>query len=186
MNLKEKYEKEVLPKMMKKFGYKNKMSVPKIEKVVINVGFGKLISEKDSQEQKKIQEAILEDLAQISGQRPVLTKAKKSISGFKLRKGLPIGAKVTLRRKKMYDFLERLINFGLPRSRDFWGIPENSVDKNGNLTIGIKEHIAFPEISPEKTKFIFGFEVTVVTNAKDREKGLELFKLMGFPIKTAG
>ena len=186
MNLKEKYEKEVLPKMMKKFGYKNKMAVPKIEKVMINVGFGKLISEKDSQEQKKIQEAILEDLAQISGQRPILTKAKKSISGFKLRKGLPIGAKVTLRRKKMYDFLERLINIGLPRSRDFWGIPENSVDKNGNLTIGIKEHIAFPEISPEKTKFIFGFEVTVVTNAKDREKGLELFKLMGFPIKTAG
>jgi large subunit ribosomal protein L5 len=186
MNLKEKYEKEVLPKMMKKFGYKNKMAVPKIEKVVINVGFGKLISEKDSQEQKKIQEAILEDLAQISGQRPILTKSKKSISGFKLRKGLPIGAKVTLRRKKMYDFLERLINIGLPRSRDFWGIPENSVDKNGNLTIGIKEHIAFPEISPEKTKFIFGFEVTVVTNAKDREKGLELFKLMGFPIKTAG
>jgi large subunit ribosomal protein L5 len=183
MNLKEKYEKEVLPKMMKKFGYKNKMAVPKIEKVMINVGFGKLISEKDSQEQKKIQEAILEDLAQISGQRPILTKAKKSISGFKLRKGLPIGAKVTLRRKKMYDFLERLINIGLPRSRDFWGIPENSVDKNGNLTIGIKEHIAFPEISPEKTKFIFGFEVTVVTNAKDREKGLELFKLMGFPIK---
>jgi large subunit ribosomal protein L5 len=183
MNLKEKYEKKVLPKMMEKFGYKNKMAVPKIEKVMINVGFGKLISEKDSQEQKKIQEAILEDLAQISGQRPILTKAKKSISGFKLRKGLPIGAKVTLRRKKMYDFLERLINIGLPRSRDFWGIPENSVDKNGNLTIGIKEHIAFPEISPEKTKFIFGFEVTVVTNAKDREKGLELFKLMGFPIK---
>jgi large subunit ribosomal protein L5 len=183
MDLKEKYEREVVPKMMEKFGLKNKMAVPKIEKVVINAGFGKLISDKDSEEQKKIQEAIIRDLALISGQKPILTKAKKSISGFKLKKGTPIGAKVTLRKKRMYDFLERLINIGLPRSRDFWGIPESSVDKNGNLTIGIKEHIAFPEVSPEKTKFIFGFEVTVVTNAKDREKGLELFKLMGFPIK---
>ena len=183
MSLKEKYEKEVVPKMMKKFGYKNKMAVPKIEKVLINVGFGKLISEKTGDEQKKIQQALLEDLAQISGQRPVLTKAKKSISGFKIRKGLPIGAKATLRRGKMYDFLERLINTALPRSRDFWGIPADSVDKNGNLTIGIREHIAFPEISPEKVKFIFGFEVSIVTTAKNKEEGLELFKLMGFPIK---
>ncbi len=185
MRLKEKYEKEVLPKMMEKFGYKNKMAVPKIEKVVINVGFGKLVSEKDKEEQKKIQEEIINDLAQITGQRPILTKAKKSISGFKLRKRTPIGAKVTLRKKRMYDFLERLINIGLPRSRDFWGISPDSFDKNGNLTIGIKEQIAFPEISPEKTKFIFGFEVTIVTNAKDREKAIELFKLMGFPIKSA-
>jgi len=183
MGLKEKYEKEVVPKMMKKFGYKNKMAVPKIEKVLINVGFGKLISEKTGDEQKKIQQALLEDLAQISGQRPVLTKAKKSISGFKIRKGLPIGAKATLRRGKMYDFLERLINTALPRSRDFWGIPADSVDKNGNLTIGIREHIAFPEISPEKVKFIFGFEVSIVTTARNKEEGLELFKLMGFPIK---
>ena len=183
MGLKEKYEKEVVPKMMKKFGYKNKMAVPKIEKVLINVGFGKLISEKTGDEQKKIQQALLEDLAQISGQRPVLTKAKKSISGFKIREGMPIGAKATLRRGKMYDFLERLINIALPRSRDFWGIPVDSVDKNGNLTIGIKEHIAFPEISPEKVKFILGFEVSVVTTAKNKEEGLELFRLMGFPIK---
>jgi len=183
MSLKEKYEKEVVPKMMKKFGYKNKMAVPKIGKVLINVGFGKLISEKTGDEQKKIQQAVLEDLAQITGQRPVFTTAKKSISGFKIRKGMPIGAKATLRRGKMYDFLERLINIALPRSRDFWGIPADSVDKNGNLTIGIREHIAFPEISPEKVKFIFGFEVSVVTTAKNKEEGLELFRLMGFPIK---
>lgn len=183
MKLKEKYEKEVVPEMMKRFGYKNKMAVPKIKKVVINVGFGRLISEKEKEEQKKIQETIIQDLSQIVGQRPILTKAKKSISGFKLRKGVAIGAKVTLRRQRMYDFLERLIYVGLPRSRDFWGIPTDSIDKNGNLTIGIKEHIAFPEISPEKVKFIFGFEVTIVTTAKNKEEGLELFKLMGFPIK---
>lgn len=183
MELKEKYEKHVIPKMMEKFGYKNRMAVPKIEKVIINTGFGKLISEKTTDEQKKIREYILNDLALICGQRPVLTKAKKAISGFKLRKGIPIGAKVTLRKKKKYDFLERLINIGLPRSKDFWGIPKSSVDKNGNLTIGIKEHIAFPEISPEKAKFIFSFEITIMTNTKNREKGLELFKLLGFPIK---
>jgi len=183
MKLKEKYKKEVIPRLMEKFGYKNKIAVPKIEKVLINVGFGKLISEKTADEQKKIQAAILEDLTQIVGQKPVLTKAKKSISGFKLREGLPIGVKVTLRRKKMYDFLEKLINIGLARTRDFWGIPPDSVDKQGNLTIGIREHIAFPEISPEKVKFIFGFEVTVVTTANNKEEGLELFKLMGFPLK---
>jgi large subunit ribosomal protein L5 len=184
MDLKEKYEKEVVPKMIEKFGFKNKMAVPKIEKVVINTGFGKLLSEKTSKEREEIQNFILDELALISGQRPVLIKARKSISGFKVKKGLPIGAKVTLRKKRMYDFLERLINVGLPRCRDFWGIAEDSIDKNGNLTIGIKEHTAFPEISPEKAKFIFGFEITIVTTAKDRKMAIELFKLMGFPMKT--
>ncbi|MDI6591654.1 MAG: 50S ribosomal protein L5 [Patescibacteria group bacterium] len=182
--LREKYQKEVIPEMMKKFGYTNALAVPKIEKVVVNCGFGKLISGKTSEEQKKIYEAILEDLALITGQLPILTRAKKSISGFKIRKGLPVGAQVTLRGKRMYDFLERLIHIGLPRSRDFRGIDPKSLDKEGNLTIGIKEHIAFPEISPEKVKNIFGLEITVVTTAKNKEEGLELLKLLGFPIKV--
>jgi len=184
LELEDKYNIEVIPGMMKKFGYRNKMAVPKIEKVLVNTGFGRLIGGKTSDEQKKIYEAILNDLALITGQRPVLTRAKKSISGFKIRQGLPIGAKVTLRGKRMTDFLERLIHIGLPRSRDFRGIEEKSFDKAGNLTVAIKEHISFPEILPEKVKTIFGFEITVVTTAKKREEGLELLKLLGFPIKS--
>lgn len=183
IGLKDKYNTEVVPEMMKKFGYKNRMAVPKIEKVVINTGFGRLISGKTSEEQKKIQDAILEDLSLICGQRPVLKHAKKSISGFKIRKGLPVGAMVTLRGKRMNDFLERLIHIALPRSRDFQGINPRSFDKKGNLTIGIEEDIAFPEILPEKVKNIFGLEITVVTTAKNKEEGVELLRLMGFPIK---
>lgn len=182
--LKDKYQKEVIPEMIKKFGYKNPMAVPKIEKVNVNTGFGRLTAGKSSDEQRKISEAVLNDLALICGQRPVLTKAKKSISAFKTRIGLPIGAKVSLRGKMMYDFLERLIYIALPRSRDFRGLEAKSIDKSGNLTLGIKEHISFSEILPEKAKNIFGLEVTVVSNAKSREEGLELFKLMGFPIKS--
>lgn len=181
--LKEKYNKEVIPKMMEKFGYKNKMAVPKIEKVVVNTGFGKMISVKTSDEKKKIISAILNDLAIITGQKPVLTKARKSISGFKIRRGMPIGAAVILRRKMMSDFLERLINITLPRSRDFEGIDPKSVDRRGNLTIAIKEHISFSEILPEKVKNMFGLEITVVTTAGSREKGLALLRLIGFPIK---
>jgi large subunit ribosomal protein L5 len=183
LRLKEKYQKEVIPQMMKKFGYKSAMAVPKIEKVVINTGFGKLVVGKTSDEQKKIRESILNDLALICGQRPILTEAKKAISAFKIRRGMFLGARVTLRKKRMFDFLERLIHIALPRSRDFRGIDTKSFDKKGNLTIGIKEHIVFPEVSPEKIKQIFGFEVTVVTTAKTREEGIELLKLMGFPIK---
>lgn len=184
LNLKEKYQKEVIPEMMKKFGYKNPLAVPKIDKVIINIGFGRLVSGKTSDEQKKIQDAILHDLAQISGQRPISTKAKKSISAFKVRKEMPIGAMVTLRGKRMLDFSERLIQIALPRSRDFRGIDQKSFDKKGNLAIGIKEHITFPEISPEEVKNIFGFEIIIVTSAKNREEGIELLKLMGFPIKS--
>ena len=183
LNLLEKYKKEVISKMMEKFGYKNEMAVPKIEKVMINTGFGRIVSGKTSDEQKKISEAILNDLILISGQRAILTKAKKAISSFKIREGQLIGAMVTLRGKRMYDFLERLIHIALPRSRDFRGIDQKSFDKQGNLTIGIKEHICFPEISPEQVKNIFGLEVTVVTNAKSKEEGLELLRLIGFPIK---
>jgi len=183
LRLKEKYNKEVVSAIQEKFGYKNIMAVPKIEKVVVNVGFGKLCSGKTSNERREIQKAISSDLALITGQQPYLTKAKKSISSFKLRQGDFIGAMVTLRGQRMYDFLERLIHVGLPRSQDFRGISSRSIDQKGNLTIGIKEHIIFPEILPEKARIIFGFEVTVVTKAKTKEEGLELLKLLGFPIK---
>lgn len=183
MRLLEKYKKEVVPAMMKKLGYKNLMAVPKIEKVIVNTGFGRLVTGKTADEQKKIVEAIANDLALITGQKPIITKAKTSISGFKTKKGMPLGAKVTLRRKRMYDFLERLIHIALPRSKDFQGIDLKSFDRKGNLTIGIKEHIAFPEVSPEKVKNIFGLEITIVTNSKRKEEGIELLKLMGFPIK---
>jgi large subunit ribosomal protein L5 len=183
MRLKEKYEKEVVPKMMEIFGFENKMAVPKIEKVVVNCGFGRLVAGKTEKEKEAIIKNIVHDLLMITGQKPILTKAKESISGFKIKKGEEIGAKVTLRRKRMYDFLERLINVGLPRSRDFKGVEKNWFDQSGNLNIGIKEQIAFPEVSPEETKFIFGFEITVVTNAKKREHAIELMRLLGFPIK---
>jgi large subunit ribosomal protein L5 len=181
--LSEKYQKEVIPEMMKKFGYKNTMAVPKIKKVVVNTGFGRLIAGKTSEEQKKISDAISEDFSLITGQKPILKNSKKSIAGFKTRKGLPIGTAVILRGKMMKDFLERLIHLVLPRLRDFQGIDPNSFDNKGNLTIGIKEHIAFLEVSPEKSKNIFGLEITVVTNTKTREEGIELLKLLGFPIK---
>jgi large subunit ribosomal protein L5 len=184
IRLQDKYKKEVVLAIKERFGYKSPMAVPRIEKVVINTGFGRAISGKSSDEQKKIAEGILNDLTLICGQRPVLTKAKKSISGFKLRKDLAIGAKITLRRKRMYDFLERLIHIALPRTRDFRGINPSSIDKKGNLTIGIREHIVFPEILPEKIKLNFGFEITVNTTTKKREEGLELLRLLGFPIKS--
>jgi len=184
MKLKEKYQKEVIPRMMEKFGYKNKMAVPAIKKAVVNTGFGREIVGKTSDEQKKIEQQVSHDLALICGQKAVPTYAKKSIASFKIKKGQVVGAKVTLRRGKMYDFLERLVHIALPRSRDFQGISQKSVDREGNLTLAIKEHIAFPEVSPEKTKNIFGLEVTIVTNAKTREEGLELFKMLGFPIKS--
>lgn len=183
LKLKDKYNSEVIPGMMKKFSCKNAMEVPKIEKTVINVGFGRLIAGRTSDEQKKIQNVILEDLSLISGQKPVFRKAKKSISTFKTRKDQIIGVAVILRGRKMLDFLERLIHIDLPRLRDFQGIEASSFDKEGNLTIGIREHIVFPEILPEKAKNIFGLEITVVTTAKSREEGIELLRLLGFPIK---
>lgn len=183
MRLQEKYKKEIAPEIMKKYGYKNIMAVPKIEKAVINSGFGRQVVGKTNDEQKKIAAAIADDLATICGQRPVLTKAKKAISTFKTRQGMVIGAAATLRGKKMYDFIERFIAIALPRSRDFRGIDSKAFDKKGNLTYGIKEHIIFPEISPEKSKSIFGFEVTIATTAKTKEEGINLLKAMGFPIK---
>ncbi len=181
--LKEKYKKEIIPEMKKEFNYENDMAVPKLKKVVVNSSFGKLISDKTSKEQEKIKNTVLEDLTLITGQRPTLIKAKKSVSGFSLREGTQIAAKVTLRRKKMYNFIEKLISLALPRSRDFKGISQKSIDKNGNLTVGFSEHISFPEIFAEKEKTILGLEVTVVTDAENKKEGLKLFKLLGFPIK---
>lgn len=182
-SLKGKYKKEVVPQMMKKFGYKNPMAVPSIKKVVLNSSFGKEVASKTSGEREKIQNLVMQDLSLIAGQRTKLVKSKKSIAGFKLREGLEIAATVTLRKSRMWDFLERLIYLSLPRSRDFKGLEQKIIDKKGNLNIGFREHISFPEIFTEKEKTIFGLQITVVTNAKSKEEGLELYKLMGFPVK---
>jgi len=183
LSLQEKYRKEVIPAMMQKFGYKSSMAVPKIEKVIINTGIGRAMTQKTSQEQKGLIERFSQDLALISGQKPSICQAKQSISAFKVREGMPLGLKVTLRGERMYDFLARLIVIALPRSRDFRGIEPGAVDLKGNLTIGIKEHIVFPEISAENVKQIFGLEVTVVTTARTKEEGLELLRSLGFPLK---
>ena len=183
--LTEKYKKTAIPGMMQKFGLKSPMAVPKIEKVVLNTGFGKEVGGKSGEEQKKIADSTVEDLSIISGQKAIKTFAKKAIASFKVREGMVLGAKVTLRGRKMFDFLDRFINLTLPRTRDFKGISLKSVDGRGNMTIAVKEHIAFPEVLPERAKKIFGLEITIVTNAKSKEKGLELFKLLGFPMASS-
>lgn len=177
-DLKQKYIDEVIPKMKEKFGYKNNMSVPKINKTVVNIGIGS-----SALKDEKVQETISKDLALITGQKPKPTLTRKAIAGFKTRQGMVVGLKVTLRGKRMFDFLSRLINTALPRTRDFRGLSPESIDRGGNLNIGIKEHIIFPEISQEDIRRIFGLEISVVTNAENQEQALELFKLFGFPIK---
>ncbi len=177
MNLQEYYNKEVLPKLKEKFNYKNNLAAPGIDKVVLNVGFGR-----HSRDDKFIQ-AVESNLAKISGQKPVLTKAKKSISSFKIREGMTIGAKVTLRGKRRFDFIEKLVKISFPRVRDFRGISEKSVDKQGNLSVGFKEHSAFPEIETQDIDMTHGLEVIISTTAETREEGLELFRLLNFPFK---
>ncbi len=174
----EKYRKDVVPALKEKFGYKNVMSIPKIEKAVINIGVGRMSREKDT----KGLERIEADLAKITGQKPSKRVAKKSISGFKLREGVMVGMAVTLRGKRMYDFIDRLISIALPRSRDFRGINPKSIDRNGNLNVGIKESNIFPEITYETLRDIFSFEVTFVTTAHSSQEGYELFKQIGFPL----
>lgn len=176
--LQEKYQKEVIPAMKEKFGYKNDLAVPRIKGTIVNVGIGS-----SALKDEKTQEIISKDLTLITGQKPVPTLARKAIAGFKTRKGMVVGLKITLRGKRMFEFLSRLINITLPRTRDFRGLSPKSIDQGGNLTIGIKEHIIFPEILGEDIKKIFGLEVTVISNAKTRKEALELFKLLGFPIK---
>lgn len=175
-SLKEKYNKEVVSEMKKKFGLDNVFQVPKIKKVVVNAGIGKFL--KDSNQVKD----VVATMQVITGQKPLMTKARLSIAGFKLREGQEVGMKVTLRGRRMWDFLERLVAASIPRVRDFQGLKESAVDADGNLNIGIKEHVIFPEILPENVKHMIGFQVTVVVDVKSREKGLELFRMLKFPI----
>lgn len=177
IRLKEKYIKKVRPAMKEKFGYQNDLAVPRITKVVVNTGLDPNLKD------EKRREEISHDLALITGQKAKLSPAKKAIASFKIRQGMIVGLTVTLRRRRMYDFLDRLIHVALPRSRDFYGLAEKNVDQAGNLNIGIKEQIIFPEISTESTKNIFGLEIAVVSSAKDHNQGLTLFKLLGFPVK---
>jgi len=172
----EKYQKEVISALKVEFGYKNIMSVPKIVKVVVNCGVGKIRDQKQREEIEKY-------LTLITGQKPSPRPAKKAIASFKTRQGLIVGYKVTLRGARMYDFLSRFVNLSLPRARDFQGLGEDSFDSKGNLTIGIKENIIFPEMTGEDYKFLFGLEVTITTNAKTKKEGIRMLKLMGFPIK---
>jgi large subunit ribosomal protein L5 len=177
MNLKEKYQKEIIPKLEAKFGYKNPMAVPRLIKAVINVGVGK--NAKD----KTFIDSVASSLERISGQRPVFTKAKQSISAFKTRKGMTIGVAVTLRNQRMFDFVEKLVNITFPRIRDFRGISPKNVDNHGNLAVGLREHVAFPEIKADEVDNIHGLSICLSTTAKTHQQGLELFKLMGFPFK---
>jgi large subunit ribosomal protein L5 len=173
--LKDIYEKDVVSGMMKKFGYKNKMAVPKIEKVVVNIGLG------EAKDNAKVIEHATDDLATITGPKAVVKKAKKSISAFKLRAGMPVGCKTTLRGAKMYSFVDRLINVAIPRVRDFRGVSADSFDGRGNYTLGIKEQLIFPEISFDKIDKLRGMEVVFVTTAQTDEEARELLSLFGMP-----
>lgn len=175
---KEKYTKVAVAEMQKKFNYKSIMAVPRIKKVVVNVGIGKIVKDND-----KIEE-IMTTLTAITGQKPVKTKAKKAIAGFKIREGMEVGVMVTLRGARMWQFIDRVVSATLPRTRDFQGINRRAVDSRGNLNMGLKEHIIFPEVSPEKVRHLFGLQITVSTDATSQEEGLELFKLLGFPLKS--
>ncbi len=178
LRLKQKYEQEVVPVMMKKFNYQNKMAVPKIEKIIINMGLGK------ARDDAKIVEEATEVIATITGQKPIITKSKKSISNFSIRKGMPVGCKVTLRKGRMYEFLDRLINVALARIRDFQGTSPNSFDGRGNYTLGIKEQLIFPEIEFDKVKTYLGMNITIVTNAQSDEEAKELLSLIGMPFRV--
>lgn len=175
--LKKIYQDEIMPAMTKKFGYKNKMAVPKIDKIILNIGMG------ESKDNAKALENASNDIAIITGQRPIVTKAKKSIAAFKLRTGMPIGCKVTLRGEKMLGFLDRLINVALPRVRDFHGVNGNSFDGRGNYSLGLKEQLIFPEIQYDKIDKIRGMNVVIVTTAKNDEQAKELLSLYGMPFK---
>jgi len=174
MNMKEKYLKTVVPALKSEFGYTNIHDVPKIVKITVNVGLGK---GRDA----KFADVIVDTLRRISGQAPVKTKARKSIAGFKLREGMVVGAMVTLRGERMWDFLEKLNNIAFARIRDFRGIPERSVDRDGNFNFGFTEHIAFPEIRPDEVESLHGLQVTITTTAGDFKHGIALFKGLGFP-----
>lgn len=176
-NIKKKYLDEVVPEMQKRFGYANIMEIPKIEKIVINMGVGDAIND------VKVLDAAVKDLSTITGQRPAITRARSSIAGFKLREGVAIGCRVTLRGNRMYEFFDRLVNVAIPRIRDFRGLNPRSFDGRGNYTFGIKEHIIFPEIDYDKILKVMGMDITIVTTAKTDEEARELITLLGMPLR---
>jgi large subunit ribosomal protein L5 len=176
--LKEKYEKEIVPQLMRRFGYKNIMQAPKLERIVINMGLGEAI------QNIKILDSAVEEVGLITGQRPVITKARRSIAQFKLRKGMPIGCMVTLRKERMYEFFNRLVNIALPRVRDFRGVSGKSFDGRGNYALGIREQLIFPEIDYDKIDKVKGMNIIIVTTAKTDEEGKELLRLLGMPFRN--
>ncbi len=178
VRLKEKYLKECVPALTKKYGYKNIMQVPKITKVVINMGVGEAITN------IKLLDSSVAELALVAGQQPVITRAKKSISNFKLREGMPIGCMVTLRKTRMYEFLDRLLNVALPRVKDFRGISKNAFDGRGNYALGIREHIIFPEIDLDKLDKIKGMNIVIATTAKTDEESRDMLKILGMPFRN--
>ena len=173
----ERYRNDAVPALMKRFGYKNRMAVPKVEKVVVNIGLG------EASQNVKLLDVAAQELGLITGQKPIITRAKKSIANFKIRKGMPIGCCVTLRGEQMYEFLDRLCNIVLPRVRDFKGLPLNSFDGRGNYTLGLKDQLVFPEIDYTRVDKIKGMNVTITTSARSDEEGRELLKLLGVPLR---
>ncbi len=172
------YHKEVVPKLIETFHYKNKMQVPRLEKIVLNMGLG------EATHNIKLLDSAVEELKLIAGQQPVITRAKRSIAAFKLREGMPIGCMVTLRRRRMYDFYNKLVNIALARVRDFRGVSDKAMDGRGNYTLGIKEHIIFPEVDYDKIDRIKGLNISIVTTAENDEEAIELLKLLGMPFRN--
>jgi len=177
--LKDRYESEIVPRLMEEFGYRNVMEVPRLEKVVVNVGVGEAL------QNARALDAVSQDLAAITGQKPTIRRARKSIAAFKLRAGASVGAKVTLRGRRMYDFVDRLINIALPRQRDFRGIPADAFDGRGNYTLGLREQLVWPEISYDQIDRVRGLEISIVTTARTDEEGRRLLALMGMPFARA-
>jgi large subunit ribosomal protein L5 len=177
LTLKERYEKEVAPALMEKFKYTNRLSVPRLVRITVNIGLGEAVAN------PKIIETVSAEMAEIAGQKPIVTKAKKAISGFKIRKGQPIGVMATLRGRKMYDFMEKLVSIVLPKVRDFRGVSEKSFDGNGNYTLGLREQVVFPEIDYSKVEKIRGLEIVINTTAKSNEEGKALLELLGMPFR---
>jgi large subunit ribosomal protein L5 len=178
MSNREYYHNEVVPRLVETFSYKNRLQVPKLEKIVVNMGLGEAI------QNIKVLDSARQEIKEITGQAPVITRAKKSVAAFKVREGMPIGCMVTLRRKRMYDFFNRLVNFALPRVRDFRGVSGRAFDGKGNYTLGIREQIIFPEIDYDKIETFKGMNITIVTTAKSNEEGKELLRLMGMPFRN--
>ena len=178
MKMKDRYQKEAVPALMKDFGYKNPMQVPRIEKIVVNMGMGEALTN------NKLLDGAVEQLGQITGQKPVITKARKSIANFKLREGQSIGVMVTLRKERMFEFMERLVGVALPRVRDFKGVSSKAFDGKGNYTLGIREQIIFPEINYDKIEKVKGMNVTIVTSARTDEEGRALLKYLGMPFRS--